>query len=216
MPTRGQTSVLTVQWVAYAGGPPAAVTGQTITIKLVADGTTVLGPTSTGITSLGTGLGAYPWAVPSDAELGVDVYVALWNAVDDASEAVQASEFLSVVSSSTTVTVDDVVEYIGAANCETWLDPTGTTYPAIEDALAAETRAQLNKCRYPAATDATPNPDLSALHQALKRRVQRNLAMRPLPLSMQPQGDSGLVARPAVTDPEIRRLEGPYRKQAFG
>lgn len=216
MPTQGQTTTLTVQWVAYAGGPPADVTSQTITIKLVSDGTTVLGPTSTGIVKLGTGLYSYRWAVPSDAALGVDVYAVLWDAVDEASEQVQASDFLSVGTSSTDLTVDQVVDYIGVENCERYLDATGTTYPEIEDALAAESVTQRNKCRYPVPTDANPHPDLSALHQALKRRVQRNLAMRPLPLSMQPQGDSGLVARPAMIDSEIRRFEGPYRKKAFG
>lgn len=214
MPFQGQPYTLTVQWLAYEGGPAEDVTAQTITIKLVADGTTILAATSTGITHLASGLYAYRWSVASDAVLGE--YVAVWDATDEASEAVQVSEIVTVAHSGTDVTVDDVVAYIGAATCVTWADESGEAFPQIEDALAAEARAQLRRVCYPQPTDDDPTPDVSDLHEALKRRVQRNLALRPLPLAMQPQGDSGLVARPSSNDPEIRRLEGPYRRHPVG
>src|SRR4051812_44583768 len=78
---------------------------------------------------------------------------------------------------------------------------------AIQDALAAETALQAKKCRV--------DPYDAPLAQALCRRVHRNLAMRGVPLGVQETGDGGGV-RLGSTDPEVRRLEGPYRKRAFG
>lgn len=112
-----------------------------------------------------------------------------------------------------TVTLDQVLEYLTPAVYNAWavVDGATTTYPAIEDALAAETRAQARRVRY-------PDGPIEDLDEALKRRVQRNLAMRHLPLAVQ-QGnaDTGALGfRAGSTDPEIRRLETPYRKRPVG
>lgn len=83
----------------------------------------------------------------------------------------------------------------------------------LEDALAAEGRAQRRVCRVPKDPAAPWDEDLT---QALKRRVARNLAMRGIPLAMF-AGDSeagGLI--PPNRDPEVRRLEGPLRKMKSG
>jgi hypothetical protein len=79
----------------------------------------------------------------------------------------------------------------------------------LTDALAIEAAAQRARCRVGAVY-----PD--DLRGALLRRAQRNLAMRNLPLAM-PQGDadSGPSILPG-NDPEVRRLEAPYRKLVFG
>lgn len=78
----------------------------------------------------------------------------------------------------------------------------------LQDALDAEASAQRARCKigsiYP--------PDLRS---ALLRRAQRNLVMRGLPLAM-PQGDSGGSAFLPGNDPEVRRLEAPYRKRKVG
>lgn len=91
----------------------------------------------------------------------------------------------------------DVAEYLGDNN--SWTDE------EVQAALDAESAAQRAVCRvrgvYPA-----------DLREALLRRVARNLAMRRLPLAM-PQGDA--AAGGAVLpgrDPEVRRLEAPYRR----
>lgn len=85
---------------------------------------------------------------------------------------------------------------------------TSRTDAEITEALAAEIVAQSNVCRvssvYPA--------DLA---EALKRRVQRNLYMRGLPSGLETiNTEAGGMGVRISTDPEIRRLEAPYRRLA--
>ncbi|MEV0902894.1 hypothetical protein [Actinoplanes sp. NPDC049802] len=79
----------------------------------------------------------------------------------------------------------------------------------ITAALAAESSAQRDVCRVPAAYPAS-------LREALLRRCARNLALRGLPLAVlrgdAEGGDTILPGR----DPEVRRLEGPWRKLRMG
>lgn len=79
-------------------------------------------------------------------------------------------------------------------------------------ALVAEQHLQERCCRVPAADDMTPAAVAarSVLEEALCRRVAVNLARRGVPLGMQ-LSDVG-TARISTKDPEVRRLEGPYRK----
>lgn len=80
---------------------------------------------------------------------------------------------------------------------------------AIAETLDAEAAAQRNVCR----VDAVYPADL---RMALLRRVQCNLARRSMALGA-PRGDAeaGPVFVPG-RDPEVRRLEGPYRKLVMG
>lgn len=113
-----------------------------------------------------------------------------------------------------TVTVADVVAYIGGPNAAaTWADPDTdpVTYTRIADALAAESAAQLMRVTYPVESGVTDYPDLD---EALKRRVQRNLSMRSLPQAI--DTTTGDAIRIGGTDPEIRRLEAPYRVRTMG
>lgn len=206
----GVPATLTAQWRAYPGGPAVDVTGLEIKILRIVDLSVALAQTSVGIEHLATGLYAYQWTPASDASGG---YAAIWPA-DDVGP---ISEILTV-GSAASLGMQEVIDYIGVENLTRWevvIDEV-VTYPQVADALAAETRAQLRRCRYPASTQAAPDPDLSDLHQALKRRVQRNLAMRPLPLAMQVNTEAGIIARPGGKDPEIRRLEAPYPKSGMG
>lgn len=84
-------------------------------------------------------------------------------------------------------------------------DKLGKTLHEISDAYDAEVADQARRCRV--------DPYNSALAAALVRRVQRALAMRNLPLGV--SMDENAV-RIGSTDPEVRRLEGPYRKLAVG
>jgi hypothetical protein len=116
-----------------------------------------------------------------------------------------------------------VVDVIGTgsalptlAEVKAYLDSTqaglSATYsdPVLTDAIAAETAAQARKCRVLA-----NYPD--DLRQALYRRVQRNLAMRGLPLAvLQGDAETGSSAFLPGNDPEVRRLEGPHRKLVAG
>lgn len=78
-----------------------------------------------------------------------------------------------------------------------------TVEPYIYEAELAD---QARRCRV--------DPYNDALAGALLRRVQRALAMRNLPLGVL-QDDSGST-RLGSTDPEVRRLEAPYRKVTIG
>jgi hypothetical protein len=84
-----------------------------------------------------------------------------------------------------------------------WLDA------QVQDALDTEASAQRRVCKVLAVYP----PDLA---EALKRRVQVNLAKRSLPLAvLQGDADSGPTVPPG-RDPEVRRLEGPYRRVVTG
>lgn len=80
----------------------------------------------------------------------------------------------------------------------------------LQGALNAEAAAQRAVCRVGAVF-----PD--DLREALLRRVSRNLAMRNQPLAVL-IGDAEVGNSTVLpgNDPEVKRLEGPYRKFVFG
>jgi hypothetical protein len=117
-----------------------------------------------------------------------------------------AADFAAYAAATTAGTgmpdTDDVAAYMGesAASWET---------EELQDALDAEAAAQRARCRvggvYPA-----------DLRQALLRRVVRNLALRALPLAvLRGDAEAGDTVLPG-SDPEVRRLEGPYRRLVVG
>ena len=98
-------------------------------------------------------------------------------------------------------TVPEVVTYLGSNGLTVATEKVGS-------ALTAEIAAQSRVCRV------DPNnlePDLA---EALMRRVARNLAMRNLTLGVMADEAGGI--RIGSNDPEIRRLEGPFRKLVQG
>lgn len=207
---RGTTATLTVQWKTGAGVAVNATAPVTITITRITGAVVVVGPTSTGVTHVSTGLDSYQWAIAADAVL--DDYAVAWLDADGH----PASDLITVTA--TGVSVDDVIDYIGAENLVMWAVTVDdiTTYPEVAAALAAETVAQLGKVTYRVATDDVPVPDNSDLAEALKRRVQRNLSMRALPLSVQGANTEFGPTRIGGVDPEIRRLEAAQRKRSVG
>jgi hypothetical protein len=75
--------------------------------------------------------------------------------------------------------------------------------------LAAEQSAQRARCRL--------DPYAPDLAEALLRRVQRNIAMSALPIGItEASGDAGNRSYVPGSDPEIRRLEAPYRRLVVG
>jgi len=102
------------------------------------------------------------------------------------------------------VTIADLTGPDGYMQVSSWSDD------QVEDALAAEAQAQRDVCEVPAAYPLS-------LREALLRRVVRNLAMRGLPLAV-PTGDAeaGDTVLPPGNDPEVRRLERPWRKAVMG
>lgn len=100
-------------------------------------------------------------------------------------------------------TIDDLKTYLG---------PTAAKYTddVLMSVIATETAAQAAKVNYPVV--ASP-----LLAEALLRRCQRNLAMRALPIGLTDvQGDADTRSYVPSSDPEIRRLEGPFRKLVLG
>jgi hypothetical protein len=75
----------------------------------------------------------------------------------------------------------------------------------IADQYAAEVAAQASRCRV--------DPYTPALAAALVRRVNRALSMKNLPLGV--TLDENAV-RVGSVDPEVRRLEAPFRKVVVG
>jgi hypothetical protein len=97
--------------------------------------------------------------------------------------------------------VADITAYLGTSSWST---------PEIQDALDAEAAAQRRVCEIPA-----DYPD--DLEQALKRRVARNLAMRRTPTAvLRGDGEAGDATILPGRDPEIARLERPYRRVNVG
>lgn len=78
----------------------------------------------------------------------------------------------------------------------------------IADALATETGRQRDACTIPLAYPAQ-------LREALCRRVQRNLAMRALPLAYRVDGE-GQAVRMSRHDPVIKEIEDHYPKAVTG
>lgn len=99
-----------------------------------------------------------------------------------------------------------------AADVRAYLGTSSYSDEQLEAALAAELAAQAHSCRVPAA-DAVWPADLA---EAAYRRVARNLAMRNIPLAAF-QGDAEVGSLvPPGRDPEVRRLEAPYRRLPVG
>lgn len=76
MARQGQTTSLISRWTLTPGGPPADVTGLTITIVRIADNVTVLAETGVGIQHPATGVYTYTWATPLNTVIGD--YLVIW------------------------------------------------------------------------------------------------------------------------------------------
>lgn len=112
----------------------------------------------------------------------------------------QASAFLVADGGLPPLTLADVKAYLG---------DTSTPDAEISKALAVERSAQADRCRL--------DPTSLALREALLRRVARNLAARAVPVTAFSSFDGGgTVTRVPTSDPEIARLEGPFRRKAVG
>jgi len=95
------------------------------------------------------------------------------------------------------------------AAADNYLGDNSWTDDEIEDALNAEAAAQRSVCDVPA-----DYPD--DLRQALLRRVARNLSLRKLPLAvLVGDAENGSTVLPG-RDPEVRRLEAPFRRMVTG
>lgn len=101
--------------------------------------------------------------------------------------------------------LDDVKAYLGVDH--SWTDA------EIERSLAAETLAQSRVVNVPADADPLdPQPYPKDLAEALCRRVARALNMKANPLGyvFGVEGDASFIS---ANDPEIKRLETPFRKR---
>jgi hypothetical protein len=122
----GGTATLLVQWLQYAGGPPAPVSSVQVKIVAASDGTVVVPLGSTGVQLIATGIYEYQWNIPAGTPLGD--YVVFWQAVDASSDLVIA------------VTTADNSSSTGSSPCEAW--PAIWTCP-LDAGLAAVTGSAL-------------------------------------------------------------------------
>lgn len=99
--------------------------------------------------------------------------------------------------------LDDVKAYLSGTMSDQFTDA------ALTSAIAAEKDDQARRLR----AGVVP-ADHPALREALYRRVARNLALRALPLGIATGEDSAI--RVGFRDPEVRRLESPYRRVTVG
>lgn len=106
-----------------------------------------------------------------------------------------------VVAASAMPDAADLDAYLQSFGGHSW------TTDDLDDALTAESAAQRAACTIPAAYPAD-------LRQALLRRGWRNLKMRGQPLLTIPGAEDGAATVAPGADPEVRRLERPYRKLA--
>jgi hypothetical protein len=102
--------------------------------------------------------------------------------------------------------LDDVKAYLASVG----VPPGRYSDAVLNQVISVEQAAQSHKCH----GTGGQYPDLN---EALCRRVQANLARRALPLGvMETSGDAEGRAFAPRADPEVRRLEAPYRKITVG
>lgn len=147
-----------------------------------------------------------PWAPSSGAWIATYTTTQAGRHLAHVSTPEDAVDLAAYVAGPTTSaslpTVDDVARYL-RAGASSW------TTQDLQEELDGEASAQRAKC----GVRATYPPDL---RKALLRRVQRALAMRALPLAtVQGDADGGSILLPG-NDPEVRRLENPYRRLVTG
>lgn len=107
----------------------------------------------------------------------------------------------AVVAEGAMPTGSDVLAYLGE---------TSVLEAEADAVVAAEAAAQRARCRMPAAYPAD-------LREALLRRCARNLAARAVPVTQFTSFEGGGTAtRVPMHDPEIARLEAPYRRLVVG
>lgn len=177
--------------VTDSSGCPAAVT-PTVTVTLPGGSTAT--PTAEAVTS---GVYRAVYVVGSAGRYVARVTTAENGAADF------AAHVTATVAATGMPDLDAVKTYLRVPLDDTEQDD------EIGDALDAESSAQRDVCRVPAAYPAS-------LREALLRRVARNLALRNLPLAvLRGDGEAGDTVLPG-RDPEVRRFEAPYRKLRIG
>lgn len=108
MPQQGDTYTALVEFFQYQGGPAQDVTNLAIQVTLAADGSVIVGPTSSGILHIATGVYSYPWAISTSATLGD--YVIVWTSDEStASEVVTVTSAPATGAWCTTADVPDIV-----------------------------------------------------------------------------------------------------------
>lgn len=98
---------------------------------------------------------------------------------------------------------------VSLSDVKVYLGDVSHTDAEITSALAAERRAQADRCNIDDYTE--------ALREALYRRVARNLAARAVPVASFSSFEGGATStRVPMRDAEISRLEAPYMRLTVG
>lgn len=179
-----------VWWMLDADGLPTNAETPTATVTRPDGSTSVLTPV------FGTDLG---WTAAYTTAAAGRHLVHIVSLADAADAALWVD---AVLTEEGMPTVDDAIVYLGSRM-------SGWTRAQVQSAYNAERGNQRDKCGERAAY-----PD--QLREALFRRIARNLAMRNLPLAVAVgDADVGPSILPG-NDPEVRRLEAPYRRLSVG
>lgn len=112
--------------------------------------------------------------------------------------------------------LEDAFDVLGSAlgnppldEVRAYLGSTSATEEELRAALRAEQSAQARRCRV--------DPYTQDLHEALLRRVARNLAARAVPIAQFTSFEGGGTStRVPSRDPEVARLEAPFRRRPVG
>lgn len=178
--------------VTDADGEPATPTSYSLTVRLPVDGSTpvALVPDNPAV---GDYRADYFPGIPGR-------YVATFATSGLNADAIEDA-FDVQPEAAGVVTLASLREYLGDGST-LWTDA------ELGSALAAESASQARRCRL--------DPSALDLAEALRRRVARNLAMRKLPLGLTAAASDIETTRIGATDPEIRRLEGPWRRVVVG
>lgn len=185
-----------------------AVGGQWVLRVLVrADDFTPIGDAPTVTITGPAGVTATPTATSTVAGVWRAIYVPAVAGRYVASVTSAAGGLVSFVAHATAVTGNDDMPDVDAVN--DYMGEHSFTDQQVQRALDQEIAAQFRVCRVPAAYP----PDLAG---ALLRRVQRALAMLFLALAVREtqEGESQIVV--PGRDPEVRRLEAPWRRVTVG
>lgn len=135
---QGQAITRTLSSYEYSGGPPADVTGLTITITPTTGPPAAIGPTSTGVVHLTTGLDAYTWTTDSDQAVGD--YAWVWNADGGLQSDAEIVTVIDGSAGAPLATVADLEARLGR-------DVTATEAAKADAALADASAALRTYCR---------------------------------------------------------------------
>lgn len=201
---QGSAVTLLSQWYEYGGGPAVdLLAGPTVSVIRLSDNDNTVPATTAGISHPATGIYTFNWTPAIDAQLGD--YLVVWNGTDAQSEAVSASEVVTVT--------------ITAALAGTWASP------AEASAITGQTitQAQLDVAYHVIEMYAGAVVDSRANlanrdHRLLKKAESYQAAWMAAQIDLTGRSDATLVSQDGLQyskGSEDMHILGPLAKKAL-